>query len=652
MLRFLAAFAGPMFAKELVEMARRKRYYFNRVLYVAALLLALFIVWQEYRYLLYAGNRLQRMAEMASMLFMAVGWVQYGAVYLFVPVFLAGVIAVEREGHTLDLLLTTQLDDRQIVLGKLASRLAMVFLLIASALPVMSLVMLFGGINPASLLRAEAATLLAMFFAGAHAIYFSSISKSATAALVRTYWWLAVFLAGVPAAALCLVETLGIRQNDPAGLIVWGLLFINPFFVFVVGIIDETYRQFGDHMRPFVGEWFFPLSFVVPSAWSALLIWRAKARLRLPPTPLNRLGAWCRATWKRWTTLPDMVPETGQPLAGNDVAARRHATWWGLEVQNPLWLRARQARVYDREGHIGRIQWAGWAAAAFFLGIFLLFDQRSLAQEECPMVFLSATWIGAAGLVAILAATGLVGDRRRGFLDLVLVTPLDSHQIVDGVLLSIWHHVRRVYWLILGLTVFFVLTKASGPIGAACSVISGTLFVATVVMLGTACSLVATQPGSALAPTFVFILLMTAGTGLLVGLFEGYAGPVLWIIAAGFLAVTWFWSRRSRSPAAVGCHFMAVHLALVCLATCWTYDGYHAEYPIVYLNPAVLTIATLSDLNRLFSVYGPYGFSPHSRCTWWQLAIPCYWAALVVNLIWARWWMIRHFDRLTGRAGQ
>ena len=34
----------------------------------------------------------------------------------------------------------------------------------------------------------QAATLLAILFAGAHAIYFSAITRSPTGALVRTYW--------------------------------------------------------------------------------------------------------------------------------------------------------------------------------------------------------------------------------------------------------------------------------------------------------------------------------------------------------------------------------------------------------------------------------------------------------------------------------
>src|SRR5437588_1412618 len=137
---------------------------------------------------------------MAQELFQAVSGVQYGAVFLFVPLFLCGVIASEREERTLDLLFTTRLSDREIVLGKLGSRLAVVVLLVLFTLPVTSLVMLFGGVDPQAIWRALACTLLAAFYAGAHAIYFSTLTKSAMGALVRTYWWLAVWLIGVPMA--------------------------------------------------------------------------------------------------------------------------------------------------------------------------------------------------------------------------------------------------------------------------------------------------------------------------------------------------------------------------------------------------------------------------------------------------------------------
>src|SRR5438552_12083731 len=122
MLRVVAAFLGPIFAKEAVEIARRKRYYVNRVLYGLVLLVALFLVWKKYQGAAVLSHG--AMARMAAELFVAVSTVQYGAVFLLVPLFVGGVLAGEREEHTLELLFTTRLTDTQIVVGKLCSRLA------------------------------------------------------------------------------------------------------------------------------------------------------------------------------------------------------------------------------------------------------------------------------------------------------------------------------------------------------------------------------------------------------------------------------------------------------------------------------------------------------------------------------------------------
>ena len=107
MLRVLALFLGPVFAKEMVEMARRKRYFFNRVLYGLVLFFTLWIVWEEHRFVVQNGKvTLRVMASLAETMFHAVSGVQYGAVFLFVPLFLCGTIAGEREERTLDLLFT------------------------------------------------------------------------------------------------------------------------------------------------------------------------------------------------------------------------------------------------------------------------------------------------------------------------------------------------------------------------------------------------------------------------------------------------------------------------------------------------------------------------------------------------------------------
>src|SRR4029077_7140012 len=105
------------------------------------------------------------------------------------------------------------------------------------------------------------------------------------------------------------------------------------------------------------------------------------------------------------------------------------------------------ARVFDCEGHIGKIQWAGWMVAFFFLLLLATFDPRFFEHRESGMVFQTPIWIGVCALAAILAATSLVGDRRRGFLDLVLMTPLRPHEIINGTFMAVWQHWRRTYWL-------------------------------------------------------------------------------------------------------------------------------------------------------------------------------------------------------------
>jgi ABC-type transport system involved in multi-copper enzyme maturation permease subunit len=298
MLRLLGLFLGPMFAKEMVEMSRRKRYYFNRILYGCVLLLTLFIVWEEYRWRLGQGGRasIRAQAQMAEHFFNAVICIQFSAVFLFVPLFLCGVVSSEREEHTLDLILTTQLSDREIVLGKLTSRMAALVFLILSGLPVLSLIMFFGGIDPVCLALTTLATLAALLFTSAHAIYFSTITKSPTGALVRTYWWLLVELIILP-YAICLPIAAFVHEfarpiRDTVLAWMSGvLLFTNPIGPFVVALNPYLYNEIESYASGIVGddlaEWFFPSLLLLPALWSLFLLRRSA-------------GVWCVSWVDAW----------------------------------------------------------------------------------------------------------------------------------------------------------------------------------------------------------------------------------------------------------------------------------------------------------------------------------------------------------------
>src|SRR5205807_6415549 len=136
------------------------------------------------------------------------------------------------------------------------------------------------------------------------------------------------------------------------------LVMIDPLFGFGMTLDGGSYNM----VASWLGEWFFPLTFVLPGGWSCFLLWRAVRRLRLAPTRLGLMLP--RIPFVR-TLLRDLREPAQMRALGRQRRAGRLA--WFFRVRNPLWLRSRLARVYDREGYIGRIQFLGWFAAIFFL---------------------------------------------------------------------------------------------------------------------------------------------------------------------------------------------------------------------------------------------------------------------------------------------
>ena len=66
---------------------------------------------------------------------------------LLTPAYVAPAIAEEKERRTLEYLFTSDLRNREIVLGKLAVRLGHIVLYILAGLPILCLTMRFGGVS-------------------------------------------------------------------------------------------------------------------------------------------------------------------------------------------------------------------------------------------------------------------------------------------------------------------------------------------------------------------------------------------------------------------------------------------------------------------------------------------------------------------------
>ena len=137
---------GPVFRYELYSIARRSRYFWLRGVFG---LLLLFVMWMSYSSVSFRGGPLSidQAAELANSFFLSFAWVSVLAVLAIGPALSAGVIATERERRTIEYLFATDLSNAEIVLSKLAARLLLLGLLLITALPVLAIFRLMGGIS-------------------------------------------------------------------------------------------------------------------------------------------------------------------------------------------------------------------------------------------------------------------------------------------------------------------------------------------------------------------------------------------------------------------------------------------------------------------------------------------------------------------------
>jgi ABC-type transport system involved in multi-copper enzyme maturation permease subunit len=643
MMSALSDLFGPIFAKELVEMARRWRYYLSRIAFGSVLLLVLFVVYENTYYRTRQLPSTKAMSYMAEQFFLTVCWVQYAAVFLLVPMFLSGVIAGERDEKTLELLFTTQLSNREIIWGKLGSRVTSVLMLVLSGLPVIALMMLFGGVNPTVLFRVACATLLAVLFVSAFAMYFSVTTRNPMGAMLRTYTWLAVWLGLVTLVVILIVEMAPRPRSRTFEDVVYSTLcMINPVGNFGCAVVEDLNRN----LLRVVGRGYFPMTFLIPTIWALYLIARSMQLVRREPRPgrlwawvkrvLLRIGRWL-ASWfvhEHRAARPGLLARLSDPTRALFV----------IPVENPFWLRARRTYVYDREGHLRRIQWGAFSIVAGITLLFALFKSRELRDDDLGVAFQAGLWLGLGAVGCLLGGYSLLGERRRGFLEIVLTTPLTAGEVIRGTFLAIWRHISLTYLLLIVIGLFFVATGAFRFPNLVGSIITGTLFLCLMIYHGIACSLAArTMPG-ALVGTFCLPLATLLGVMPLVGFLRQSAGPVLWAICVIALPITWLAVRHRATVFRMTLFLIFVHLSLCSLFTWWTSEDTrpYSPYPIAAMHPGFLTMASLEHRSYIVDQWdsGPR----------WVSILLSYWLAVVFNLIWLHVWVCWNYDRLCGRA--
>lgn len=221
--------AGPVLFYDLVAMGRRPRFILVRGLYALALLLVLFLVYEYLQsnraYTVVPGARItpsalsrKELARLGQAFFTAFLSVQFLAVLALTPAYTAGAIAEEKDRHTLEFLLATDLGDREILLSKLLARVANLALILLTGLPILSLLQFWGGVDPELVLAGFIATVLTMCSLACVSMLVSVYARKTREALVLTYLALAGYEI-VSVMALVVVSSPAVARASPFPLV-------------------------------------------------------------------------------------------------------------------------------------------------------------------------------------------------------------------------------------------------------------------------------------------------------------------------------------------------------------------------------------------------------------------------------------------------
>ena len=428
----LKKLCGPVLFYDLLRTGRRSRYILFRVLYVTFLLLVLcyvYAMWQESLYF-DRRNSLSQAAEFAQWFFYTLMAVQLLVVLIMTPAYLAGAIAEEKDRKTLEFLLATDLRSREIVLSKLLARLANMTLIVLAALPILSAMQFFGGVDPDLLLASFAALGLTMMSLAAVSILMSVHSRRPRDAIVLTYLLVVMYpvlgflalglLAGYPT-----IGTLGIPLPGADGT--WWLDINDLVGAFNAGNIIWVLIELGTTLGG-GGS----LSGVLPSLLgnyaifhgSLTLLFTVWAVLRLRPVALKEAFG-----------KPKKV-NLGVRLFGRPAIGTQPMLWKEIFAESGLnfhWL--------------GRALVCILVAISFLPVVFILYEyleyqsnsMRGWISRPNYLAEMMNVWVRIAGTiaavlllltVAVRASSAISGERDKQTLDGLLTTPLDSQNIL------------------------------------------------------------------------------------------------------------------------------------------------------------------------------------------------------------------------------
>jgi ABC-2 type transport system permease protein len=306
---------NPIIVKELRSRMRGGRPYVILTGYLLGLSLLCFGILQIFERQSANGATILS-AHVGQGLFATLALAMTLLIVFLTPALTAGAISSEREQLTYDLLIATPLRPGRILSGKLVAAIWYVLLLIFAAVPLGSIVLIFGGIAPRDLLKALLLLLVTALATGMLGLLCSAIARRTLRATIMAY--LIIMLIGGAAYFAVMLRTAGAQLGPPptsrivalspfsamTSIVMRGgqsgqlggvmmerggmffdanmLMNMPPFNTFTFGLIDYNQAN-GPVVRPVYRE-----AYVSYTLFSALCYWLASHFVR--PRRRWRLG--------------------------------------------------------------------------------------------------------------------------------------------------------------------------------------------------------------------------------------------------------------------------------------------------------------------------------------------------------------------------
>jgi ABC-2 type transport system permease protein len=150
--------------------------------------------------------------QVGQMLFTGLAFMELMIIAAITPSITAGEISGEKEKQTYEMLLTTPLSPSRILWGKLVASMSYVFLLVFAAVPMASLVFIFGGVALRDMLKTLLVLFVVAIMFGVIGLFMSALFGRSGRATVLAYLAIAILLFG-PLFIAILVGVM--KQSDP-----------------------------------------------------------------------------------------------------------------------------------------------------------------------------------------------------------------------------------------------------------------------------------------------------------------------------------------------------------------------------------------------------------------------------------------------------